>query len=105
MIPAATVAAPLASPLPPLASDDRIKDYVHSFLTNFLSQSGSVGTANNPSFSAPPLVPDSAPPLRGVDGGLGADTLYRGWLTEPSGEVPPTIQEENLSQCVCVFAC
>ena len=65
-VPAATVAATVASPLPPLASDECIKDYVNSFLTNFLSQSASVGTANNPSVSAPPVVPDSAPPLLGV---------------------------------------
>ena len=67
-LPAATVAATVASPLSPLASDECIRDYVHSFLTIFLSQSGSVGTANNPSISAPPVVPDSAPYCGGLLG-------------------------------------
>ena len=59
----------------------------------FLSQSGSVG-ANPSSFSAPPVVPHSGPPLQGVAGGLGADNLYIGRLSESSGMVPPTTQED-----------
>ena len=64
LVPAGSVATTLASPLPPLASDERIRDYVHSFLTNVLSQSGSVGSDTNPSFSAPPVVPNTPPPPR-----------------------------------------
>ena len=37
--------------LPSVSNDQKIKDYVHSILSSFLSQSGSLGI--NPSFSAP----------------------------------------------------
>ena len=47
--------------LPSVGDDQKIKDYVHSFLSSFLLQSGSVGI--NPSFSAPTEVPNPAPPL------------------------------------------
>ena len=106
LVPAVTVTTTVAPPLPHLASAERIKDYVHCFLTNFLSQSGIIGSDINPSFSAPPVVPDWAPPLWGVAGGLWADTLYRGRLTEPSGVVPPTSQEETprpMCLCLCML--
>ena len=73
--PAVTTTAPVGSPsLPSMGSDDKLRDYVHSVLATFFSQSGSVGT--NPSFSAPLVVPDSAPLLRGITGGLGGGFFY-----------------------------
>ena len=40
------------------------------------------------------MVPDSSPPLRGATRGVGAALLLRGWLSGPSGVVPP-LQEET----------
>ena len=42
-LPAVTATAAVGSPLPTMGSDEKIRNYVHSFLTTFLSQSGSVG--------------------------------------------------------------
>ena len=97
LVPAGSVAATVASPLPPLASDERIRDYAHSFLTSFLSQSGSVGSDTNPSFAAPPVVPDSPPVARGCWGSRGRypiqrvanRTLWRGAINITRGNRPP----------------
>ena len=93
--PAVTTTASVGSLWTSMSSDEKLRDYVHSFLANFLSQSGNV--RSNPSLSAPPVVPHCPPPpaVWGGCWGLGADTLYRGRLTESSGLVPPTTQEEN----------
>ena len=68
--PAVTTTASVGSPLTSVSSDEKLRDYVHSILANFLSQSGSIGS--NPSFSAPPVVPDKEqhPPPQGGGGGL-----------------------------------
>ena len=58
----ASVGSPIA--LPSVSDDAKIKDYVHLILSSFFSQSGSVGI-NPSSLSAPTVVPDSAPPIRG----------------------------------------
>ena len=91
---AVSTVVPVGSPiaLPSVSVDAKIKDYVHSLLSSFFSQSGSV--VINPSLSAPTVVPDSDPPIRGVAGGLWAAILNRHLLTEPSGVVPP-LQEET----------
>ena len=95
VIPAVSTSASVGSSpsLPSVSDNDKLRDYVHSFLSSFLSQSGSVGI-NPSSFSAPTVVPDSAPPVQGVAGGLGAGSLNKGRLTEPSGVVP-LFQEET----------
>ena len=68
--PAVTTAASVGSPLASMGSDDKLRDYVHSILANFFSQS--CGVRSNPSFSAPPVVPDSPPPPP-VGGGVAGD--------------------------------
>ena len=113
---AATPSSPLLTPavssvsslvsqpaLPSVSDDQKIKEYVHSILSSFLSQTGSVGT--NPSISASTVVPDSAPPLRGATRGVGAAILMRGQPTEPSGMVPPVQKEDvnPLPLCHCVM--
>ena len=77
----------------PLISDlnlNHLKNFVHSFLSDFLSQSGQIGT--NPLFSAPPAVPNSASLLREVARGLSADSPTGVPLTESSGKVLPMTQ-------------
>ena len=95
-----------SSSLPSISTDDKLGDYLHSFLANFLSQSGSVG-ANPSSFAAPAVVPDLASPWQGVAGGLGADILIRGRLTEPSGVVPLSQEETHPPSphllCLCMM--
>ena len=63
---------------------------MHSFLSDFLSQSGQIGT--NPLFSAPPAVPNSASLLREVARALSADSPMGVPLTESSGKVLPMTQ-------------
>ena len=69
--PAVQTTAPVAPSTLPASTEDQLKQYVHSFLSDFLSQSGQLGT--NPFFSAPPAVPNSASLSREVAVGLGAD--------------------------------
>ena len=64
--PAVTTTASVGSPLPSMSSDEKLREYVHLFLANFSSQSGSVGS--NPSLSALLVVPQPPPPRCG--GGL-----------------------------------
>ena len=98
-----TRASVVSSPsLPSLSDDDKLRDYVHSVLSSFLSQSGSVGI-DQFSFPAPTVVPDSAPPVRGATRGLWADILNRGRLTEPSGMVSPTQEENPPIMCPCMM--
>ena len=61
--PAVTTAACVGSPLLSTSFDEKLGDYLHLILANFLSQSGSIRC--NPSFSVPPVVPDSCPPVVG----------------------------------------
>ena len=80
-----SIASVVSQPsIPSVSDDEKIRDYVHSFLSSFFSQLGSVGI-NPSSFSSPAVVPHLAPPLRGATGGVGADILNRGRLTRPSG--------------------
>ena len=72
--------------LPSVHDDQKIKDYVHSFLSQFLSQSGILPA--NPSLSAPSVVPHSFPLLRGTTESGGAASLNRGRPTEASVKVP-----------------
>ena len=88
--PAVQTTAPVAPPNLPASTEDQLKQYVHSFLSDFLSQSGQLGT--NPFFSAPPAVLNSASLLREVAGGLGADSPTGLPLTESSGKVLPMTQ-------------
>ena len=80
--------------LPSVSDDENISDYVQSFLSRFLSQSGILGT--NPFVSAPSVVPQSSPPSWGATGGGGAASLNRGRPTEASGKVPPVMQEDQI---------
>ena len=90
-----TVSSVINQPaLPSVSDDDKIKDYVQSFLSQFLTQSGILGT--NLSVSPPSVVPHSSPPLRGATGGGGAASLNRGRPTEASGKVPPVIHEDQI---------
>ena len=90
-----TVSSVIQQPaLPPVSDDQKIQDYVQSFLSQFLSQSGIVGT--NPSVSAPLVVPHSSPPSWGATGGGGAASLNRGRPTEASGMVPPVMQKDQI---------
>ena len=65
----------------------QLKSLVQSFLTDFFSQSGQIGT--NPLISAPPAVPNSVSMLREAAGGLSAVTPSEAQLTESPGEVLP----------------
>ena len=66
-------------------SESQLKTLVQSFLTDFFSQSGQIGT--NPLISAPPAVPNSVSLLCEAAGGLSTVTL-----TESPGEVLPMTQ-------------
>ena len=85
--PAVHPTTPVAPPPPP---PPKLKQYVHSFLSDFLSQSGQLGT--NPFFAAPSAVPNSASLLREVAGGLGADSPTAVPPIESSGKVLPMTQ-------------
>ena len=87
-----TTTAPVVPPSLPVSTDDQLRIYVHSFLADFLSQSGQLGT--NRSFSAPPAVPNSTPLIREAAGGLGADAPTGVPPTESPGEVLSTYQED-----------
>ena len=74
---------------------------MHSFIADFLSQLGQLGTDR--SLSAPPTAPDSALLIRGGGGGvegggggglLGVDTPTGVPPTEFPGEVLSTCQED-----------
>ena len=73
-------------------TEDQLKTFLQSFLSNLLSQSGQLGT--NPFVSAPPAVPNSASLLGEVAGGLSKDTPTEVPLTESPGKVLPTTQED-----------
>ena len=65
-----TVSSLVSQPVVPSVSDDqRIKEYVHSLLSGFFSQSSDLGT--NLSFSAPLMVPHCSPLLLGATRGGG----------------------------------
>ena len=84
--------APVTPPTLPAGTEDQLKTFVQSFLSDLLSQSGQLGT--NPFVSAPPAVPNSASLLREVTGGLSADTPTEVPLTDSPGKVLPTTQED-----------
>ena len=65
---------------------------MQSFLTDFFSQSGQLGT--NPLLSALPAVPNSVSLLREAAGGLSAVMPSEVPLTESPGEVLPMTQED-----------
>ena len=88
--PAVQTTAPVAPPLLPASTEDQLKNFVHSFLWDFLPQSGQIGT--NPLISAPPAVSNSASLLLEVARGLSADSLTGVPLTESSGKVLPMTQ-------------
>ena len=71
-------------------SESQLKTLVQSFLTDFFSQSGQIGT--NPLISAPPAVPNSVSLLREAAGGLSEVTPSEAPLTESPGEVLPRTQ-------------
>ena len=70
----------------------QLKSLVQSFLTDFFSQSGQIGT--NPLISAPSAVPNSVSLLREAAGGLSAVTPFEAPLTESPGEALPMTQED-----------
>ena len=81
-----------APPPLPSGTEDQLKSLVQSFLTDFFSQSGQLGT--NPLLSAPPAVPNSVSLLREAAGGLSAVTPSEVPLTESPCEVLPMTQED-----------
>ena len=84
-----TSTAPLALPS---GTEVQLKTLVQSFLTDFFSQSGQIGT--NPLLSAPPAVPNSVSLLREAAGGLSTVTPSEALLTESPGEALPMTQED-----------
>ena len=105
VLPSATPASPavsdsVAPPTPTLtslASDQSIKDYVHSVLASFFSQPASqFRLGNNPFVSAPMAeVPNVS--QRGSTGGSDADSLLRGRQVAPSGMVPWPQEDDVIS--------
>ena len=75
----------------PAGTEDQLKSFVQSFLSDFLSQSGQLGT--NQLLSVSPAVPNSASLLCEAAGGLSAVTPSEVPLTESPGEVLPMMQE------------
>ena len=89
-----TVVSQVATPsLSSIADDDKIKNYVHSFLASMLSQpSGQISLGSNPFFSAPSVeVPDI--PSCGSTGGRSAESLSSWSASSPSSVVPPSSQD------------
>ena len=90
--PVVTSTVPPPTPALPAGTEDQLKTFVQSFLSDLISQSGQLGT--NPLVSAP-AVPNSASLLREVAGCLSADTPTEVPLTESPGKVLPTTQEDH----------
>ena len=92
--PLVTTTATSSSSPPPSTlasgSECQLKTLVQSFLTDFFSQSGQIGT--NPLISAPLAVPNSVSLLREAAGGLSAVMPNEAPLTESPGEVLPMTQ-------------
>ena len=76
-----------------IADDEKLKNYVHSFLASMLNQpSGQVSLGSNPFFSAPSVeVPDLPP--RGCTGCRSTESLSSRSVSSPSGVVPPSSQD------------
>ena len=94
------VSASVAPPTPTLtsiASDQSIKDYVHSVLASFFSSPASqFSLGNNPFVSAPMTeVPNVS--HRGSTGGSDAESLMRGRQVALSGTVPRPQEEDVIS--------
>ena len=89
--------APSTHTLTSVASDQSIKDYVHSVLASFLSRSASqFSLGSNPFVSAPMAeVPNVS--HRGSIGGSDAESLMRGRQVAPSGMVPRPQEEDVIS--------
>ena len=66
---------------------------MHSFLSDFFSQSPQLGI--NPLLSAPPAVPHSSSLLRVATGGVGAVTPFEAPPTETPGKVLPMTQVDH----------
>ena len=79
------------TPVLPSGTEDQLKCLVQSFLTDFFSQSGQLGT--NPLLSVPLAVPNRVSLLREAAGGLRAGTPFEAPLTESLGEVLPMTQD------------
>ena len=101
-LPAVQTAAPVAPPHFHASTEDQLKHYVHSFLSDFLSQLDQLGTT--PLFSAPPAVLNSASLLREVAVGLGAELPTKFPLTESSGKVLPMTQVDIPPPAINVHA-
>ena len=85
----------VATPSPTsLADDEKLKKYVHSFLSSMRSQqSGQVSLGSNPFVSAPSVEVPDLPPL-GSTGGKTTESLSSRLVEFPSGMVPPPPQED-----------
>ena len=81
------------SPTPVSDSDEHFKSLMHSFLSDFFSQSPQLGI--NPLFSAPPAVPHSSSLLRVATGGIGVVTPFEAPPTETPGKVLPMTQVDH----------
>ena len=98
--PVVAVTATSPSPTPISDSDERLKSLMHSFLSDFFSQSPQLGT--NPLLSAPPAVPHSSSLLRVATGGVGAVTPFEAPPTETPGKVLPMTQVDHPPPIVSV---
>ena len=92
----ASVASPSSS-LPSLASEEGLKNFVHSMLASFLSQPASpLSLGINPTFAAPSAeVPDMS--RSGSTGESDGANLMRGRQVTPSGVVPPPLEDDVIS--------
>ena len=80
------------SPAPTSDSDERFKSLMHSFLSDFFSQS-QLGT--NSFISAPPAVPHCSTLLREATGGIGTVTPFEAPPTETPGKALPMTQVDH----------
>ena len=78
--------APVVPPSLPISTNDQFRTFVHSFIAEFLSQLGQLGT--NRSLSAPPAVPDLALLIWGGGGGARCGYSHRGAADVPRGFFP-----------------
>ena len=87
----------VVTPSPPsLADDEKLKNYVHSFLASMLSQqSGQVSLGSNPFVSAPSVEVPYLPP-RGSTGGKTTESLSSRSIESP-GVVPLPPQDDVMA--------
>ena len=95
--PTSVSVAPPTPTLTSVASDECIKEYVHSVLASFLSQPATqLNLGSNP-FISPTMAEVPNVSHRGSAGGSDAESLLRGRQVAPSGMVPWPQEEDGIS--------